>query len=236
MNLEKYNFENYLRKEYKFWKSMRAVYLGEKSKNSVIINLKKRFEEKFIIDMAKKRLNNLITLIKLFKEKYKKLIIERINKKLELDLKEIEDLEKIPPSPGTGLYSWGWVEVAIVAAIIIIVLVAEYYDNNGEGEDDTVIIIVSTEALQELVAEEAYLECEEIMNMNYSSWTTYLVMVQCRNNTVEYMKALMCAGCGNLRTIVESFNHDHQLILPEGLHWGLYFLYAARLEECGIPF
>ncbi len=236
MNLEKYNFDNYLRKEYKFWKSMRAVYLGEKSKNSVNINLKKRFEEKFIIDMAKKRLNNLITLIKLFKEKYKTRILERINKKVGLELENVIDLGKIPPSSGIGPYSWGWVEVAVVVIIIIIVVVAEANDNNGEGEDDTVIITVGTEALQELVAEEAYLTCEEIMDMNYPSWTTYLVMVQCRNNTGEYMKALICAECNNLKTFVESFNYDHQLILPDDLHWVNYFLYAARLEECGIPY
>ena len=75
MNLEKYNFENYLQKEYKFWKSTRAVYLGEKSKNDIIINLKKRFDKKFILEMAKKQLNNLITLINLFKDKYKTRII-----------------------------------------------------------------------------------------------------------------------------------------------------------------
>ncbi len=150
--------------------------------------------------MAKKRLNNLITLIKLFKDKYKKQIIERINKKLELELDDIIDLGKIPPSPGVGPYSWGWVEVVVVVVIIIIVIVAERSDNNGEGEDDTVIITVGTEALQELVAVDAYLTCDEIMNMNYPSWATYLVIVQCRNNTEEYMKALMCADCNNLRT------------------------------------
>ena len=184
--------------------------------------------------MAKKRLRNLITLIKLFKDKYKKRIIERINKKLELELDDIIDLGKIPTFSGAGLYSW--VEWVVVVVIIIIVVAAEASDNDGEGEDDTVIITVGTEALQELVAEEAYLTCDEIMTMNYPSWATYLVMVQCRNNIGEYMKALICAECNNLRTFVESFNYDHQLILPEDLHWVNYFLYAARLEECGIPY
>ncbi len=187
--------------------------------------------------MAKKRLNNLITLIKLFKDKYKKRIIDRINKKLDLDFDDILDLGKIiPTSPGSGLYSWDWVGVVVVVIIIIIVVLAEANDNNGEGEDDTLIIIVGTEALQELVAEDTYLTCDEIMNMNYPSWATYLVIAQCRNNTGEYMKALICAKCNNLRTLLESFNYDHQLILPEDLHWVNYFLYAARLEECGIAF
>jgi len=240
MTWESYSLDNYLNRELRFWKSLKAALINKGGKDKVLQAALKRYDDKKIQALAEGRFRSMALLLKLLKPKYRKLITDRVNKELGSNFKDALDLREIKkwqPTGAAGTLAWGWVAVAVAIAIVIIVIIAESNDNNGVQEDDTVIVTVGTAAISKLVETNTFLECEEIAELNYSSWATYLLMVQSRPDASgQYLTGLVCADCANLRTLVESFNSDHQLILPDDITWLGAFLYAAKLEECGIPY
>ena len=87
----------------------------------------------------------------------------------------------------------------------------------------------------DLVAEGTYLTCEEIQDLVFFfSWMEYLLMI--RYNRSEYLYALVCAPCLYLKILVQEFNYNHLLILPEDPSWVEALFYAARLIQCDIPY
>lgn len=235
---DRQSIETYLNRELRYWKSLKIVYVNKGEGNKILKAVQPRFKDEDILSHAEKRFKNMATVVGLFKPEYLKQITERVNKELGANFSNALDINEIkrwqaPGHPGASLM---WLEWVVIVIIVIIVIVAEANDNNGAGEDDTVIVTVGTQALASLVEEDAYLECDEIETLNYSSWATYLLMVQIRKNTGEYMKALICANCASLRTLVESFNYQHESYLPDEVSWLAYFLYAAKLDECEIAY
>ena len=213
MSWEKYSFNNYLHKELKFWKSMKAVYLDEETKNKVSIKLKGKFKEEHILNWAEKRFNSLMTLLRIFKEPYKKRVANLIKEKIDIDLFEVVTLDRFRKKYEKRKFDW-------LDNVIIIV--------------ETVFSLAALTAA-DLVAEDTYLTCEEIKDLTYYwSWVEYLLMI--KSNRAEYITALVCANCNFLRLLVNNFNQNHQLILSEDPHWLEAFFYAARLEECDIPY
>lgn len=240
MTWQRYTLESYLNRELRFWKSLKAVYINRGGADKVLRKLRQRFKDERIMEFAAKHFRSMALIVRLFKPEYVELITKRVNEEFGTDFHDALDLKSIqewqPEDHPASSLAFGWIEIAIAVVIIVIVIVAEANDNDGAGEDDTVIVTVGTEALKNLVEESAYLECEEIASLDYGAWTTYLLMIQLRSNVSQYIVALVCGSCNNLRTLVESFNHNHELILPDGISWLGALFYAARLEECGIPY
>ncbi|MHA2204587.1 MAG: hypothetical protein ACXABC_01915 [Candidatus Thorarchaeota archaeon] len=184
------------------------------------MKLKEKISEETILAIAKKRINDMVAILSLFKPKYVKEVVEKVNKKLDTNLGyplKSSELQVGIGEPG----GWHWVESPYYIAELMVFVVIDHLDVN----------LTAT-----LVETESFLTCEEIADLSFSTLMTYLLMCKTRNNEGEYWMALVCCSCNNLRALVASFNYDHMLILPEDAHWTQSILYAARLEECDIPY
>jgi hypothetical protein len=242
MNRDRFSLDSYFNRELRFWKSMKAVYVNKGRTSTTLKDIRGRFTDKEVGRLADARFKSMATLVRLFKPKYRDQITKRVNKELGADLKDALDLtdilrwrKQVAP-PGASL-AYDWIPVAVAIVIIIIVIIAESNDNNGVQEDDTVIVTVGTGALSELVEKSTFLTCQEIEALNYNTWATYLNIARDMDSTgTEYLKALICASCPNLRVYVESYQYNFELLLPDSITWLGAFFFVAKLDECGIPY
>jgi hypothetical protein len=244
MAWERHTLNNYLYGEFRFWKSLKAVYVNGGSKDKTLLVLKKRFADDKVEKMAEARFRSMAALFRVFKKEHLDAIRDRVNKELGSTFKDPFNWDEIrqfkpKPQPGRGGLAYGWdvvIAIAVVIVVIAIAYAAEKNDNNGVQEDDTLIVTVGSEALAQLVETASYLKCEEILNLNYATWTTYLLMVKTVGDSAHYAEALICAPCANLQALCTSFGYRHDLIMPPDVTWLAWFLYAARLSECNIPY
>lgn len=238
MKLENFTVDNYLRREFKFWKTLRKVYLEERPRDKVLDGLLKRLKDKDILDLATKRFESMACIIKLFERRHLAKITKLVNKRLGadfddhdlLDLEAIKKWKKPGSAPGSTI-AFGFIEVvtAIVQAVIIVATQA------SDEDEDTVTITPVGPIQQDLVAADARLSCEEVGTLDYSAWTTYLLLMQSKEDTANYVLALICASCANLSTLAQAYNFDWELMVPDDITWlGAFFVFA-KIEECGLP-
>lgn len=238
MRLENFTVDNYLRREFKFWKTLRKVYFEELPKDKVLEDLIERPRDIDILDLATKRFKSLTCIIKLLEPRHLAQITKLVNRRLDagfddrdlLDLTAIKKWKKSGSSPGSTM-AFGFIEV--VVAIIVAVIIVE--TQSSDEDDDTITITPVGPLKQDLIAADARLSCEEIGSLNYSTWATYLLLMQSKEDTTNYVLALICASCANLTTLAQAYNFDWELMAPDDITWlGAFFLFA-KIGECGLP-
>lgn len=237
MRIENATVDGYLREEFKFWKSLRRVYLRERHPDTVLDPVFERTNHERVLARAERRFNSLALLMNLFESRHMATITKRVNKRMDADLEpdDLRNLDRLkkkanPPEGASELAMlFGWVEIVtvIVAAAIVAIIYAS-------EEDDDVSITHVGPIKQNLIAEGARLTCAEIGELDYAAWLTYYVLMGSKGDSSNQILTLTCGSCANLSVLAEAHGYDYSGLLPEDTTWLGAFLFGAKLDECGL--